>query len=65
MEKYEKYHLMLVNNSHEMSSLFFPNEALLMSTNNICFHGEIKTILTWYPLLFSAMLPDEEASSTG
>ena len=31
-------------------------EALLMSTHNICFCGEIRKILTWYPLIFRPML---------
>ena len=31
-------------------------EALLMSTHNICFHGEIRKILCGYPLLSGAML---------
>ena len=30
--------------------------ALLMSTHNICFHGEIRKILCGYPLLSVAML---------
>ena len=30
-------------------------EALLMSTHNICFRGEIKKILCGYPLLSVAM----------
>ena len=30
-------------------------EALLMSTHNICFHGEIRKIFTYYPLLSRAM----------
>ena len=30
-------------------------EALLMSTHNICFHGEIRQIFTWYPLLSRPM----------
>ena len=28
-----------------------PGEALLMSTHNICFCGEIRQIFAWYPLL--------------
>ena len=31
-------------------------EALLMSTHNICFHGDIRKLLCGYPLLFGAML---------
>ena len=30
-------------------------EALLMSTHNICFRGEMRTVFTWYPLLSIAM----------
>ena len=32
-------------------------EVLLMSTHNICFHGEIKKILCGYPLLSVAIKP--------
>ena len=28
---------------------------LLMSTHNICFHGEMRKIITWYPLLSRPM----------
>ena len=31
-------------------------EALLMSTHNVCFHGEIRKILCEYPLLSVAMI---------
>ena len=31
------------------------SKALLMSTHNICFHGEIRKIFTWYPLLSRPM----------
>ena len=32
------------------------SEALLMSTHNICFRGEIRKIICGYPLLSVAML---------
>ena len=35
--------------------LKYLTEALLMSTHNICFHGEIRIILCGYPLLSVAM----------
>ena len=31
-------------------------KALLMSTHNICFHGEIRKISCWYPCLSETML---------
>ena len=32
-------------------------EALLMSTHNICFYGEIRKLLTWYPSYLVLCLP--------
>ena len=34
------------------------SKPLLMSTHNICFHGEISKILCGYPLFSGAMIPE-------